>query len=249
MILDIILVLVLVGFVIFGVYKGFLSSVLSICNFFVSFVLASLMAAPVAKILIKIKPLSRGITEFISNKLIEASYYMAEPLAEATTASAALNNATGLGGFLKFLLKIFAGNGIIMKDATPAQYFSAYLGNFCITLIALLFVFIIIRVLIGILSKIIIKITSNKVVGAVNKILGGVFGAIKGFILTAVVFLTISFITMIPFVGKTVEAKINETTIVKAYSEQTVKITKSFLSSIDLKRIINNIANNKYELK
>ena len=98
-------------------------------------------------------------------------------------------------------------------------------------------------------SKIFENMTQIKAVGAVNKVLGLLFGLLKGGLIIVTVSFVLTFLTVIPKVNKKVSPLIRDHTKVAkvVYSQTDDMVEKYVIDTNIIQKWINNLWENKKE--
>ncbi|MBR1925766.1 MAG: CvpA family protein [Clostridia bacterium] len=182
-ILDVLVAMVLIIFILVGIYKGFWRSLISMFSVLVTLILAILLA----------KPLSM---------LFQNWFHFSSALGNSFHGGVeSYVNANGTGGWLGQAMNIIMGKDYmanVSDNATLVNDFSFKLGQICNILICAVVLYILIRIGLWLMSKLLKKITENEIANGVDKGLGAVFGLIKGavsiFVLMALIFELSSFI-------------------------------------------------------
>jgi len=177
-ILDVLIILVLVIYVIVGIYKGFWRSLISMFSVLITLALAALLAKPFSTLL-------QNWFQF-SSVLGNGFHGGVESYV----------NANGTGGWLGQAMNIIMGKNYmanVSDNATLVNDFSFKLGQICNILICTIFLYILIRIGISLLAKLLKKLTENEIANGVDKTLGAVFGLIKGVVTVAIVMLIVMF--------------------------------------------------------
>ncbi|MBQ7339389.1 MAG: CvpA family protein [Clostridia bacterium] len=222
LITDAVLIVLLLIFVVVGCRKGFVKSFLSTFGSFFSIILAVLLCSTVANFLETKYSLITSISNGVSGVLADifGADLMDLTLAEASNVSLTETNLS------RWLIKIIIdvkGTGNVPADTTISQVISPVFGYYitCIlSVIGLYFIFRIIFFIIGELTKALHKV---KVVGTVDKLLGAVFGLVKGIIIIQILFITIKIIPLsfvqdlVVYIESSSVAKVIESINVSSY--------------------------------
>lgn len=155
-----------------------------------------------------------------------------------------VNNIFGLENFLASKINLpenFSLFGTPLNNAEVAKF-----GVWVITVLA---VFLVVKLVIFILGKIFESVTNNSpAVSGINRVLGMVFGIVKGAITVVLVIMVASLLGKIPGVGDTIDAKINETKICKWADKYVDDIMEKYITKDNLQDIIDRIiSDNKAE--
>lgn len=232
--LDIVVIVLLVLFALYGLSKGFMSSLLSLINVLVSFVAAIFLAKPLATFINGATNWGGKLCEAISNKLATVGN-LGVALEEATSASQVVSESAGFTGFFKWLMPKLVGNGTIAAGVTPASYFGNYLGSLCLIVICGIVIFILIRIVVALLQLLFKKLRTNSIIGSVDKILGFIFGAVKGFVAICILIFTIGFI---PVANTKFNDAVNQTVVTKGISNGVESVTEWISKNVDFKKLV-----------
>ena len=186
-IIDIIIVLLIVCFLLFGLIKGFWRSLFALLSSFVTLLLAILIAKPVAS-------------------LFDGWFHISDSLAGSFHGGVESYVAEhGVAGWMAEVMKIVLGADKFQtynasEDKTNLiNSFSQELGYLALVLICVVILYIAIKLILMLISKALKKITEKGIMKGVDKSLGAVFGLLKGivvvFIALGVIFELSSFIT------------------------------------------------------
>lgn len=232
-IIDIVFVALVIILAIVGLVRGFAQSALSLIGSFVSIVLAILVAKPFAALINAIF----GANNFFGEKIAEMFYGFNDAFgavqAGGLSATEAYNAASSAkGGIFDFLYKyIFADNGVA-AGGTLGGSIGDVLGPLATIVLAAIIAFILIRIIVAILSSLMKRLTQFSIIGGIDKVLGFVFGAAKGLLITAVICVAMSALTIVfPSIGNSVQPVINETKIVKIVYNKTDELTRDYLGN------------------
>lgn len=235
--LDIVVIALLVLFALYGLSRGFLSSLLGLVNVLVSFVVAIFLAKPCATFINNATNWGTKLCELIGDKLATIGT-LGDPLAVATPAGEVVANSAGFTGFFKWLIPKLVGDATISAGVTPASYFGNYLGMLCLIVICGIIVFILIRIDVALLQLLFKKLRTNAIIGGVDRLLGFLFGAVKGFLVICVLIFTINFI---PVANNKFHEVSDQTVITRGISNGVESVTEWISKNIDFKKIISGL--------
>lgn len=235
--LDIVVIVLIVLFALYGLSKGFLSSLLSLVNVLVSFVAAIFLAKPLATFINGATNWGTKLCGLIGDKLAGVGS-LGEALTEATSAASVVENSAGFTGFFKWLMPKLVGDGVIQAGEVPATYFGNYLGSLCLIVICGIVIFIAIRIVVALLQTLFKKLRSNSIIGSVDKLLGFLFGAVKGFVAVCLVIFTINFI---PVANTKFHEQVNQTTVTLFLSNTIDSATEWISKNVDFKKIVEDL--------
>lgn len=241
-VIGIILEIVVIGVILvcgfIGLKKGFLQSVLSLFTNFAVLIVSIFTAKYGAIVLDKMF----GFVGFMGKQMGKVLAKVADgALATvfsdgATVADAnALIDGTGLFGPLKKLLKnAVAQNSNDLVGNSVANIGGKALGAVIAMIVAGIIIFLLLKLVLFLLSKLFENLTANKILGTPDKILGLVFGFVKGGLIIFVYGVVLVILTLIPTVNDFVSPIINEHTFV---TKGIYKLTDNFVE----KNVIENI--------
>lgn len=202
MIFDIILLLIFVLAVVWGAYRGAVRTVLGI----VAFLLAGFMAVKIGVYLapeIYDRFFSESIASAIQDNLPSAT----DAVSSANQAEAALNalpesirNLAAAAGIdlniIQAQLSSYQYSGSDIAQSIEGSVIAPLVTTVCKVLIAII-AFILIYIILRLLICLIDRFFDLPVLGTVNRVLGGVLGAVKGVFLVAILgFLVIILVGM-----------------------------------------------------
>lgn len=95
-----------------------------------------------------------------------------------------------------------------------AEFSNPEVARFAVWLIAVVAVFLLVKLVVLILSKMFEKVTQNKpVISGINRVLGLVFGLVKGGAMVLIALALCSAVSQLPIIGATISDKIAETKV------------------------------------
>ncbi|MEG1499716.1 MAG: CvpA family protein [Clostridia bacterium] len=214
-VLDIVVIAVLLLFSLIGVWKGFLRSLVSLCGFAVSFVVAILIRVPVANLFDKMF----GLTNVVAGKIAAQLGAISTVLTDTKTLNAGelatAVDSSSLSGILKQIFKSFIGTENFAQPMSVADIVGTRIGFIVTCIVAVIVMFVIIRIIVFLLNLIIKKIMKKSAFGPIDKVLGFVLGLAKGGILVFIMFAGISLVSLIPSVAPKIDTMMTQTTISK----------------------------------
>jgi uncharacterized membrane protein required for colicin V production len=94
------------------------------------------------------------------------------------------------------------------------EYSNVEVAKFAVWIITVIVIFLVIKLAILILSKIFESVVQNSpTVSGINRVLGMIFGALKGGVTVAIILALCSLLSQVPFIGSTITDKIGETKV------------------------------------
>lgn len=198
--IDIIILLILVFFVGWGFYKGLIFSVLSLFGNFVNFIISLALTRPVASLLNSWFHLEGALTNGFASHLTKMSAGFNTNIVGMTTseirshvASTLTESKFPMKNLFKTMLRI-DGDSIINKTSLSLNdILSKSFAQFFTLIISFVIVFVLIWLVLFLIS--LISKQAKKVDGIriTDRILGLVFGIIKGSFVICVVFAILAF--------------------------------------------------------
>lgn len=218
-IVDIVFVALLILLAVVGLYKGFLKSALSMVGSIASFLISYVLAKPFAglldsmfKITSKIGP---KVTEWL-NSLGEffSTVRSGEEFAEISGEMA----SGGISGVVQKLSNLLLKGMNIPAGESVGSVLGTKIASVITVVIAGVVAFILIRIILKVLEKLSDKITEVKIFGAIDKILGFIFGLAKGLLYSAAVVVVATIIGyFVPAVDTKIDGIVSETKAFQKY--------------------------------
>lgn len=214
-----IIVIVSLGALI-GLAKGFFKSIISLFGWLVSFIIAVLLTKVVGEALLDIEFI-KGFVLGEQASLFSLILSKLPPL-----------DSTGVIGFLlKPIIEIVTGSAAIAGAGVSLETGVALiLTNGIYSVIVCILLFIVIRIVLLLVTMFANAMTAGKFLGAINRLLGFVVGAVKGFGTVCILILIMSFTLTLPIMAP-VNAQIEKSVIAKPVSEFVFNMTEKFLKS------------------
>ncbi len=192
-IIDIIALIFLAGFALWGFIRGFAKTFVSIFGTIISLLFAVLLAGSVASFLESEFGFATSIADGIEGV---ASGIFGEQLMNTT-----LDNATsemfadsGFGGLILTLVLAFKNDLTIPTDVTISELVCPTISYYVVMLISIVVLFILFKILMFLIGEVIQKMHSFSTVRHTDKILGFILGLISGITHAQLIFLAISII-------------------------------------------------------
>jgi len=198
---DIVIILILLIFIIIGCVKGFMFSILSIFGGTVNFIISLFLCKPCFNILNGWFGIENNLLNSISSKFtnmstlfdIELSSFGSQ--AELSSHVKETINNSSLSGFTKGLLNNtvhITTENVEGTNVTLNNIISKSFATFITLIISFVIVFILIYLVLWILSLISKKAKENNGIRTTDRILGFIFGIVKGFLVIVVIFSILS---------------------------------------------------------
>lgn len=192
-IIDIVFVVLLILLAVIGLYRGFLKSAISVVGSAASAVISYFIAEPFGKLLNTIFKLTDKISKKIADWLYSLSEFFSLTRTGESFSDISGQMATGgVSGMVQKLANVLLKGTNIPEGKSVGAMLADKIAVVVTTVIAFAVAFILIRIILKILEKLADKITEAKIFGAIDKILGFVFGLAKGLIYSAIVVVMIS---------------------------------------------------------
>ena len=176
MYIDIAIIVIVALGALIGLWKGFFKTLISFFGWFMSFLIAMLITKPIAEALLdvgKIRSLVLGTDGW--------SFY--------SWILAKLPADLDVGGFLGVLLK-----PILKIAGASATNVALLLANGMFNVIVCIALFLLIRLFLLLFTMFANAMTRGKFLGALNRLLGFLLGAVKGTALVALVMVVFTFV-------------------------------------------------------
>lgn len=230
-IIDIVFIAVLVIFAVIGLYIGFTKSAVSMIGTFASLVLAILAAKPIASLIDKIF----GASVFFSTKIANAFYGIDpyfEKIQETAIDGAQVSEQIKeiISSPLRLIINKTLKGQTIEAGESVGGVLGSIFGHLVTIAIAVVVGFILIRLILWLIQKLFAKLTEYKFIGALDKTLGFVLGAAKGFLYVAFVFIVISLLSYIPSVNTYVNDVCTESKISGKVYKWVDNLTQNFIA-------------------
>ena len=245
--IDIIVIAVLVLFAIFGMWKGFINTILSLFSSVASIVVAIFAAKPVSKLLNSIF----GIVPGIGGKIAESLAGTITPFAETAAVNDTLTGAQlktyleqdGLT-FQERLYKLVIDDAKVFTVETDAaaanqsvvQYIGESLAAVISIIIAAVVVFLLVKLAVFLLAKLFDAITKNRAIGGLDRALGLLLGVVRASIMICSV-LGIFYL----IANSTVQGWIDNSTVTRWIYQYTTEFWEWVASKYDLPGFISGI--------
>ena len=224
--IDIAIIVIVALGALIGLWRGFFKTLISFFGWFVSFLIAMFITKPIAGALLDVK----GIQGFVLGT---------EGWSLFSWIHGKLPDLTQPGGILGIVLSP------LIKVATAAggdltTNVALLLANGIFNILVCICLFIIIRLLLLLVTMFANAMTRNKFVGALNRLLGLVLGAVKGAGLVAILMIIMNFMMGLSIMAP-VRNQIDNSVIAAPVYKQISRLTDKFLSGNDetLKKLLN----------
>ncbi|MDR1093077.1 MAG: CvpA family protein [Clostridiales bacterium] len=231
--IDLAIVALIVLGAVIGLFRGFFKTLLSFFGTIVSIIISAYLASWLAGMLLPVSfvngifgetgSVTTGISQAVTNVSPDI---FGVPLAQLPgTLTAALTETLHLPAAIADII-VNAVNGLELAktDLTLGAIIGQALSSAILWLVCAVLLFIVLRIVLAILKRIFKRLTKNKHVRKVDRLLGFLLGAVKGAVGVAVVFVLMSFVIGMQFMGSFKE-NLEGTTIGKPVSDVIFKWT------------------------
>lgn len=194
-IVDIVLIIIMAVFAVYGFIKGFTSLIVSFLAGILTLVLSFVLCNNAADFLNRIF----GMTDKISASLTNAlPNLFGEDLMNMPVSLVTENNLGSLSVpkfIVKLLLKI-ASDGSVPAETPVVEVLAPAFAYYIAVVIGFVLCYILFRILFFLLGKLFKGVNAIPVLGTVNRLLGLLLGAIQGFI---IIYIALSVVDILPF--------------------------------------------------
>ena len=198
--ITIIFLILLVAFIVIGIVRGFLFSLLSLVGFLIAVVCAFLLSKPVGDALTNSSigtSMQGSIYDWILTKSNYAAYPLSQELAKEMLPE--MLNEIGIPNFLNsFIISLILPYIPEVATEPIGQYIAHGVANIALVVISFLVLLIVLSLALLFLKRFAKGVNKIPVVGLVNRLLGAVFGLAMGVVFLIVVSYGLNFVALIP---------------------------------------------------
>lgn len=198
--ITIIFLILLVAFIVIGIVRGFLFSLLSLAGFLIAVACAFLLSKPVGDALTNSSigtSMQGSIYDWILTKSNYAAYPLSQELAEDLLPE--MLNEIGIPNFLNsFIISLILPYIPEVATEPIGQYIAHGVTNIALVVISFLVLLIVFSIALLFLKRFAKGVNKIPVVGLVNRLLGAVFGLAMGVVFLIVVSYGLNFVALIP---------------------------------------------------
>ncbi len=218
-IVDIVFVALIILLAVIGLYKGFLKSAISVVGTAASALIAFVIAEPFGKLLEAIFKLTTKLTDKIADWLYSLSeFFTITRTGESFSDISGEMSAGGVSGIVQKLANLLLKGANIPENQTVGEVLGGKIAAVLTTIIAFIVAFVLIRIILKILEKLSDKITEVKIFGAIDKVLGFVFGLAKGLLYAGIVAVIASVMGyFVPSIDAKFDGIVNDTRAFQKY--------------------------------
>lgn len=232
--IDIVFIVLIVLFALWGLKQGFLASLISLVGIALSVVLAVWLAPMFASFVDNIfgGAISTMFTDLMTG--VVSNFGNLDYALDSSVQASTLIEEFNVNGLLKTLLSVMLGGETIVAGTNVLSWFSLKLGGLLTTICGAVVLFLLIRIALGLLGKLFDKITENRVINGLDRVLGFVFGAFKGLIYVAGAIAVINLLCVIPAINDFVTSWLDKTTLLNDYAKWIFELLDSFTGKYNL---------------
>jgi uncharacterized membrane protein required for colicin V production len=239
---DIVVLLLIGGLAIFGFYKGFVKSIVSLASFLVSTIIAFALAKTVANALLSVDTIGNWVAGK-EGSLYSLAYKIMDGLENITTSQLSLvaSDSDALKAlfneqapwFMKLLYPVLSSaltNTVYLASLSNArEILSLELAYGMFTLLVGIAIFIAIRIIAAVIS-IFFKSFSDGKKSFIGRLLGAVIGGAKGLLYTLVILCVLSLLSNVSFI-QPISGYIENSKIASGLSSLSVKINTMIIEN------------------
>ena len=248
--LDFGLIIFAVIFLIIGLKRGFMTTILSSFSFSINLILSFFLCKPAASLLNGVFNLEGSIAGHYSSKLIQASSDFSINLLDISQndlGSFVSNtiNKSGLPDFANRLTNLFLNNSSLYStlhesshtSRTLADIMSSAYANFFTTIISFVTCVVLIYIIVWILGLIVNKLRTIGFIKVVDNILGLFYGLFRCFLVLIIISLVIKLMSPLSFMSGVI-SYINSSAIGKFIYGQLSSFIDNYLNFSDILKLI-----------
>lgn len=198
--ITIIFLILLVAFIVIGIVRGFLFSLLSLAGFLIAVACAFLLSKPVGDALTGSSigtSMQGNIYDWILTKSSYAAYPLSQEMAKEVLPE--MLNQIGIPNFLNsFIISLILPYIPVTSSEPIGQYIAFGVTNIALVVISFLVLLIIFSIIMLFLKRFAKGVNKIPVIGGLNRILGAVFGLAMGVVFLTVVSYGLNFVALIP---------------------------------------------------
>ena len=198
--ITIIFLILLAAFIVIGIVRGFLFSLLSLAGFLIAVACAFLLSKPVGDALTNSSigtSMQGSIYDWILTKSNYAAYPLSQELAKEMLPE--MLNEIGIPNFLNsFIISLILPYIPEVATEPIGQYIAHVVANIALVVISFLVLLIVFSIVLLFLKRFAKGVNKIPVVGLVNRLLGAVFGLAMGVVFLIVVSYGLNFVALIP---------------------------------------------------
>lgn len=237
-IIDIIFIGLLILFGLVGAVKGFLKTILSLASSLLSFTGAIYLAKPVVALLNNWFSVVTKLGSTLADKFLPVFTDFSSATGEVIK-----NEYFDKGGIIKQALSLFIDNSTVYADKTElVNELSSKAASLILIAICTILCWLLIRLAIFLLSKLFDALKKNdRAVNGMDKTLGLILGAVKGFAIIAIVFVIANLLQTSPDIASILDKVFNNSVIAKPVYDFVTTFANDYINKIDFSSLIASI--------
>lgn len=236
--IDIIFIALLVLFALIGALKGFFNTILSFVSSVLSFAGAIYLAKPLVALLNNWFSVVTKLGSTLTQKFLP---YFSD--FSNVSGQVIKNDHFETGGILKKALSLFIDDSTIYTDKTElTNILGTKAASVIMIAICTVLCWLVIRFIIFLLSKLIRALKRNsRAVNGIDKTIGFILGAVKGFALISIVFVIANLLQSSPEIASALDTIFKNSTVAKPVYDYVTNFANSYINKIDFSSLIASI--------
>lgn len=237
-VIDIVFLALLILFALVGATRGFLKTIVSLASSVLSFAGAIYLAKPLVGLLNSwfsvVTKLGTSLTQQFLPLFSDFTNVSGEVIKNEHI------EATGL---LKKALTLFIDNSTVYADKTElANALGSKTASVILIAICTILCWLLIKLVLFLLAKLFDALKKeSKAVNGMDKVLGLILGAVKGFAIISIVFVIANLLQSSPEVASMLDTVFNNSTIAKPVYDFVTTFANKYISKIDFSSLIASI--------
>lgn len=236
LIIDIVFVSILAIYVIVGLFKGFLNTLISLFGNVASLTVAIIAAKPFANLLNSLFNVSAWFGGMIN---LDSAL---PQISTAVSGQDVINTMSATPSFLeRILVRFIDPTATFNTTAELSTALQGSIGGLLTIVLSAIILFILIRIAVALLAKLFDAISKSHAFGGLDHLLGGVLGAVKGGVFLGVILCIVFLICQVPVVSDFINQYIAQTTVLKWSYGYITQFMNWVGTKIDIGSIIDSI--------
>lgn len=237
-VIDIIFIALLVLFALIGAVKGFLNTILSFVSSVLSFAGAIYLAKPLVELLNNWFSVVTKLGSTLTHKFLPFFSDFSNVSGEIIK-----NEHFETGGILKQALSLFIDDSTVYTDKTElTNMLGAKAASLIMIAICTILCWLLIRLAIFLLAKLFDALKKrDRAVSGMDKSLGFILGAVKGFAMIAIVFVVANLLQSSPEIASTLDTVFNKSVVAKPVYDFVTTFANDYINKIDFSSLIASI--------
>ncbi|MGN1227817.1 MAG: CvpA family protein [Christensenellales bacterium] len=215
LIIDIVIVLILVGYAVMGILKGFYESLLKFIGSIGALAAAIFGAKPLLGLINGVWNISNVFANIVLNYFTGQNALFAEVITEANRSTVIEQlQGTEMFSVLKNFMIDLVQNAEVGQSV--GQVVSAPIGYIISVVVVAVVIYLLIKLIVFLLSRLFAsKDIERGGKSGLDRTLGLFLGTAKGLVFITALYIAVSLLSFVPFISNTVTPYINETSVVK----------------------------------